>query len=262
RCKVTNLPWVVDEAVLSSTFAIPRVHLLNDLQAAAYGMLFLDDSELVSLTPGLTLDHKKSFAVIAAGTGLGEALLVWDGEKHIPMASEGGHTSFAPRTDVEYALLKFLQARHGQHVSWERLVAGPGLGAIYAFLKEHHAQHGGPLESPRVRDRIAAEDDGSVIGAEAIAGSDDLCVAVVDLFCALYGAEAGNLALKGLATGGVFVGGGVAPKLLPILQRSSFIENFRSKGRFRELLESVPVVVASNPKAPLIGAARFAARLS
>ncbi len=260
-CKVTNLPWIVDEAVLSQTLGIARVQLLNDLQAAAYGMLFLDDSELVSLTPELPLDHKRNFAVIAAGTGLGEALLVWDGEKHIPMASEGGHSSFAPRNDLEFALLKFLQGRHGPHVSWERIIAGPGLGAVYAFLKMHHAEHSGPLESARVRNRLALEDGGSVVGEEAVAGTDDLCSAAVELFLALYGAEAGNLALKGLATGGVFVGGGVAPKLLPLLKGSTFLENFRSKGRFRALLETVPVVVAANAKAPLIGAARFATRL-
>jgi len=260
-CKTTNLPWTIDETVLAAALRVPRVKLLNDLQAAAYGMLFLDDSELVLLNHGRSLDRSKNLAVIAAGTGLGEALLVWDGEKHIPMASEGGHTSFSPRNDLEIALLKFLQRRHGSHVSWERIVAGPGLGAVYDFLKEHNAQHGGPVESARIAERMRTEDIGSVVGIEAVKGADDLCIAAAHLFCSLYGAEAGNLALKGLATGGVFIGGGIAPKLLPVLRESAFMESFVDKGRFRGLLSGIPVVVAQNDKAPLIGAARFAARL-
>ncbi len=260
-CKTTNLPWTIDESVLATSLRVRRVKLLNDLQAAAYGMLFLDDSELVVLNPGHSVDRCKNLAVIAAGTGLGEALLVWDGEKHIPMASEGGHTSFSPRDDLEIALLKFLQRRHGGHVSWERVVAGPGLGAVYDFLKEHNGQNGGPGESARVAARIVNEDVGSVVGGEAVKGGDELCVAATHLFCSLYGAEAGNLALKGLATGGVFIGGGVAPKLLPVLRASAFMESFVDKGRFRGLLSGIPVVVAQNDKAPLIGAARFAARL-
>lgn len=260
-CRTTNLPWVLDEQALAATLRVKRVKLLNDLQAAAYGMLFLDDSELVMLNPGRSLDRNKNLAVIAAGTGLGEALLVWDGEKHIPMASEGGHSTFAPRNDLEFALMKFLQRRHGAHVSWERIVCGPGLASVYAFLREYNVDVGGPLESERVRLRMQTEDVGAVVGIEAVKGDDPLCVAAAHLFCALYGAEAGNLALKGLATGGVFIGGGIAPKLLPVLQASTFMENFVDKGRFRGLLAGVPVVVATNDKAPLIGAARYASRL-
>jgi glucokinase len=260
-CKTTNLPWTIEESTLSRSLGVARVRLLNDLQAAAYGMLHLDDSELVYLNPGRTLDRRRNLAVIAAGTGLGEALLVWDGERHIPMASEGGHASFSPQSELEVALLRFLQKKHHGHVSWERVLAGPGLASIYEFLREHYADNGGPGESPAVRERMQREDMGAVVGIEAVKGQDALCVAAAQLFCALYGAEAGNLALKGLATGGVFIGGGIAPKLLPVLKESAFLANFVDKGRFRGLLSGIPIVVAQNDKAPLIGAAQYASRL-
>jgi glucokinase len=260
-CRTTNLPWTIEESGLRKTLGVGRVKLLNDLQAAAYGMLHLDDSELVYLNPGRTIDRRRNLAVIAAGTGLGEALLVWDGERHIPMASEGGHTSFSPQNDLEIALLKFLQHKHQGHVSWERILSGPGLASVYEFLRAFYADRGGPAESPAVRERMQREDVGAVVGIEAVKGQDKLCVAAAQLFCALYGAEAGNLALKGLATGGVFIGGGVAPKLLPVLKESAFLASFVDKGRFRGLLAGIPVVVAQNDKAPLIGAAQYASRL-
>ncbi len=260
-CHTTNLPWVIAETTLANTLHVPRVKLLNDLQAAAYGMLFLDDSELVMLNAGRSLDRKKNMGVIAAGTGLGEALLVWDGERHIPVASEGGHSTFSPRTELEIDLLRFLQKRHGGHVSWERVVAGPGLANIYAFLREQAAAGKAPGETAYVRDRMQREDVGAVVGLEALKGVDPLCVASAKLFCSLYGAEAGNLALKGLCAGGVFVGGGIAPKILPLLREPEFMASFVDKGRFKNLLSGIPVVVAQNDKAPLIGAAHYASRL-
>ena len=261
HCQTTNLPWTIDEGALKRGLGVNHVKLLNDLQAAAYGMLFLDDSELVMLNPGRTLDRRRNLAVIAAGTGLGEALLVWDGERHIPMASEGGHCSFSPRDDLEIALLKHLQRKHDGHVSWERVLAGPGLASVYEFLRGWYADHDGPAETAQVRERMAGQDVGAVVGIEAVKGEDPLCVAAAKLFCSLYGAEAGNLALKGLATGGVFIGGGIAPKLLPVLRESAFLQSFVDKGRFRGLLSGIPIVVAQNDKAPLIGAAHYAARL-
>jgi glucokinase len=263
-CKTTNLPWLISEAELAHTLRIPRVKLLNDLQAAGYGMLHLDDSELAVINPGRGLAsrggaRRGNYAVIAAGTGLGQGFLAWTGERHLPIASEGGHSTFAPRNDLEYELRRFLARRIGteeSHVSWERILSGPGLGNVYDFLK-HKGVH---EESPQVAAKIkAGADKGSVVGMEAINGSDKLCAAACDLFASLYGAEAGNLALKLLATGGVFVGGGIAPKLLPILQRGAFLKSFVDKGRFEELLRGIPVLVALNDKAPLLGAARFAA---
>ena len=258
-CRTTNLPWVIDESVLRTALKVPQVRLLNDLQAAAYGMLFLPEEDFFILNAGRTLDRRRNMAVIAAGTGLGEAMLVWDGEKHIPVASEGGHASFSPRDDQEVELLGFLMQRlggKGAHVSWERAVAGPALHSLYGFLKSR-----GGRESPSVQERLVREDPGSVIGLEAVNGTDALCEETVQFFCRLYGSEAGNLALKCVATGGVFIGGGIAPKILPVLQKSGFMEAFVDKGRYRSLLEGMPVLVAKNDRAPLIGAARYAARL-
>lgn len=261
-CRTTNLPWVISEHDLSTSLKIPRVKLLNDLQAAGYGMLHLEESELAVLNPGRAsgaMAHRQgNFAVIAAGTGLGEGLLAWTGERHIPIPSEGGHSTFAARNDLEDELRRFVARRLGSddaHVSWERVLSGPGLGSIYDFLK-HKGVH---EESPQVAAKIQAGDKGAVVGMEAVNGGDKLCVAAGDLFASLYGAEAGNLALKLLATGGVFVGGGIAPKLLPVLQRGAFMKSFLDKGRFGDLLRNMPVVVALNDKAPLLGAAQYAA---
>lgn len=262
-CKTTNLPWVLSEATLCTTLKIPRVRLLNDLQAAGYGMLHLADSELAVLNPGhmqstTSSARRANFGVIAAGTGLGEGLLAWTGERHVPIASEGGHSTFSPRNALEEELRKFIARRLGgeeAHVSWERLLSGPGLGNIYDFLKEL----GEHEESPQVAAKLRTGDRGAVVGTEAVNGTDRLCGAAADLFASLYGAEAGNVALKFLATGGIFVGGGIAPRLLPVLQRGAFMESFVQKGRFAELLHGIPVFVALNDKAPLLGAARFAA---
>lgn len=262
-CRTTNLPWIISETELASSLKIPRVKLLNDLQAAGYGMLHLEETELAVLNPGRassgTASHRAgSFAVIAAGTGLGEGFLAWTGERHLPIASEGGHSTFAPRNELEEDLRRFIARRLGgddAHVSWERVLSGPGLGNLYDFLK-HKGVH---EESPQVAAKIKAGDKGAVVGMEAVNGTDKLCAAAADLFASLYGAEAGNLALKLLATGGVFVGGGIAPKLLPVLQRGPFMKSFLDKGRFGDLLRNIPVVVALNDKAPLLGAAQYAA---
>ncbi len=258
-CKTTNLPWTLAEGPLAETLKVPRARLLNDLQAAGYGMLHLGESELSVLNPGKSGPRRGNIAVIAAGTGLGEGLLVDTGDGHRPVASEGGHASFSPATPLEFELRTFVARRLGsdeQHVSWERVVSGMGIGNLYDFLK-HKGVH---EESPAVAAKIKATGDkGAVVGVEAVNGTDRLCAAAADLFAHLYGAEAGNVALKFLATGGLFIGGGIAPKLLPILQRGAFMKAFVDKGRFAELLRQVPVHVALNDKAPLLGAAHFAA---
>jgi glucokinase len=258
RCKTTNLPWMLDEVALAAALGAPKVKLLNDLEAAAYGMLHLRPDELAPLTPPDVVARNGNIAVIAAGTGLGEAWLHWDGWSHHPIACEGGHTTFAPSDDVEVALLQHLRAKLGGHVSWERVLSGPGLANVYAFLRDT----GRGEESAVVKDEIAEDDVGAVVGRRGVEGSDPLCVAAVELFARLYGSEAGNMALKMLTTGGVYVGGGVAPKILPVLQKGQFLAGFRDKGRFRALLETIPVVVATNSEAPLVGAAHFAARIS
>jgi len=257
--RTTNLPWrAVSEASLARAAGTGRVKLLNDLQAAAYGMLFLPTGELALLNDGARQGRRGNVAVIAAGTGLGEASLFWDGERHHPVASEGGHADFAPQTDREIELLRYLRAKFQGHVSWERVLSGPGLSNVYAFLRDAGAHR----ESAAVADALEAADDPNVVITEhGLEGGDALSAAALDLFCELYGAEAGNMALRHLATGGVFVGGGIAPKLLPVLQAGSFMRGFADKGRFRELLESLDVRVALNPRAPLVGAAHYARRL-
>jgi glucokinase len=257
-CKTTNLPWTITETGLAVTLGIARVKLINDLQAAGYGMLQLPADELAVINPGKRVPGSNC-GVIAAGTGLGEGLLAWTGERYLPVASEGGHATFAPQNDLEHELRRFLARRIGteeSHVSWERVLSGPGLANIYDFLKARGAHE----EDPHVTSKLkAGADKASVVGLEAVNGNDKLCGAAADMFAALYGAEAGNVALKFAATGGMFIGGGMAPKLLPVLQRAGFMKAFVAKGRFEELLRNLPVHIALNDKAPLIGAARFAA---
>jgi glucokinase len=254
KSKTTNLPWELDEPTLEKALQIPRAKLLNDLEAAAYGMLHLEPTDLCVLQPGLK--RQGNIAVIAAGTGLGQAILYWDGAHHHPIASEGGHADFAPHTDSEMELLIYLRREFG-HVSCERLLSGPGLFNIYRFVRDS----GYATEPEWLRQRIAQGDPGAVISQIGLAGEHPLCTRALDLFSSVYGAEAGNLALKALAVGGVYVAGGIAPKILPRLQDGAFIYAFTDKGRLSDLMRSIEIKVALNPRAPLIGAAHYALRL-
>jgi glucokinase len=256
KCKTTNLPWELDEVPLARVIGAPKAKLLNDLEAAAFGMLFLNQDELCPLNPDASPRRKGNVAVIAAGTGLGEAMLYWDGQKYHPLASEGGHADFAPRTDEEVELFRWLRAKFG-HVSYERILSGPGFHNVFCFLRET----GRYPESPALKEALAAGGDTNIaITRLGIAGDDALSAAAIDLFCSIYGAEAGNLALKCVAVGGVFVGGGIAPKLgAMILKKGHFLNGFTDKGRFAPLMKSLEVNVALNPRAPLIGAAHYAA---
>lgn len=231
--------------------------LLNDLEATAYGMLHLSSDELCVLNRGTRPGRRGHAAVIAAGTGLGEAMLYWDGHRHHPLASEGGHADFAPRTDQEIELLRYLRAKVGGHVSLERVLSGPGFYHVYCFLRDS----GYAPEPPSLAEKLRVADPNPVITQIGLAGEDPLCVATLELFSTLYGAEAGNLALKCVATGGVFVGGGIAPKILPALQGGSFLRGFTYKGRFSEFMNSIEVSVALNPETPLIGAAHYGLQL-
>jgi glucokinase len=256
KCHTTNLPWQLDEVDLAKAIKAPRVKLLNDLEAAAYGMLHLREDELMPLNPDAGPRRKGNVAVIAAGTGLGEAMLYWDGQKHHPLASEGGHVDFAPQTDEEIDLFRWLRAKFG-HVSYERILSGPGFHNVFEFLR----QTGRYKETDALKDALVAGGDTNIaITRLGVAGDDELCTAAIDLFCTIYGAEAGNLALKCVAVGGVFVGGGIAPKLgAAILKKGNFLKAFTGKGRFAPLMKSLEVNVALNPRAPLIGAAHYGA---
>ncbi len=255
KSKATNLPWELDGRTLAATLGVPQVKLLNDLEAAAYGMLNLAPTDLCVLQPGSP--RKGNIAVIAAGTGLGEAILYWDGNCYHPIATEGGHTDFAPRNDLEIELLRCLQREFGR-VSYERVLSGPGLFNIYRFLRDSDFAS----EPEWLRKRIAEEDAGAVISEVGLTGDDPLCTKALDLFVSVYGAEAGNLALKTFAIGGVYIGGGIAPKILAgarghVPLRGTFTGAFTDKGRFTELLRSIEVKVVLNPRASLLGAAHY-----
>ena len=255
KSRTTNLPWELDETALAQAIGAPRVKLLNDLEAAGYGMLHLAAGELAVLNPG-TPGRKGHAAVIAAGTGLGESILCWDGQRHHPMASEGGHVDFAPRTDQEIELLRYLRAKVGGRVSIERVLSGPGFYDLYCFLRDSVPY----AEPPVLARRQPGVDPDPIITQLGLAGQDPLCVATLELFSTLYGVEAGNLALKCLPAQ-VFVAGGIAPKMLPMLRRGHFMAGFTDKGRFSDFMKGITVSVALNPEAPLIGAAYYALTL-
>lgn len=257
RSHTTNLPWILDEPVLASAIGAPRVKLLNDVAAAAYGMLHLPPTDFSVLNAGAAPRRDGNIAVISVGTGLGEGMLHWDGTQHYSIASEGGHGDFAPRSDQEIALLRYLTEKHGGHVSYERVLSGPGVHSIYCFLRDS----GNAPESGWLAKQIESGDPSAAITQAGLSGEDRLCVATLELFCSIFGAEAGNLALKCVAVGGVFLAGGIAPKILPALQQGGFLRAFTDKGRLSELLRGIQVRVALNPRAPLVGAAHYALRI-
>lgn len=254
HAKITNLPWLVDATELARALRLPETGLINDLEATAHGLAALGANDFAILNEGLP-DATGNAAVIAAGTGLGEAGLYWDGTRHHPFASEGGHADFAPRNDLEMELLRHLLTKY-EHVSCERVLSGPGLHNIYLFLRDT----GRGKESPQLADAMRRRDPPTVISQAALEGGSGLCQEALDLFIALYGAEAGNLALKVMATGGVYLGGGIAPGIIQKLRGTRFMEAFTAKGRMKRLLERIPVRVIVNPDAPLLGAALYAAR--
>jgi glucokinase len=255
RAQITNLPWSVDGESLRSVLGIRRVKVINDLEATAYGVLTLEPADMLVLNAGSA--GSGNAAVIAAGTGLGEGLLFWDGTQYHPAPSEGGHADFAPRNDLEAELLVFLGWRY-QHVSYERVLSGPGLFNIYEFLRD--TGHGD--EPPEFANRLREEDPAAAISHAALQGAPPLCVQALDVFTAIYGAEAGNLALKVMATGGVYVGGGIAPKIRQKLTDGTFMAAFRDKGRMSFLMDLMPVRVILKETTALQGAGYCAARLA
>jgi glucokinase len=252
RATVTNLPWVVDEKELRGTFNFSSVRLLNDLQAIAASVPFLEPSDLRTLNEGDPAPGG-AIAVIAPGTGLGEAFLTWDGARYQPHASEGGHADFAPTSAVEMELLRYLRNRF-EHVSYERICSGRGLPNIYEFIRDT----GRAEEPPWLAEQLAAADDPAPVITNAALHADkpcQLCFDTLNLFVSALGAEAGNLALKVMATGGIYVGGGIPPRILPALEGDRFLKAFRRKGRMSDVLAHVPVHVILNPKVALLGAA-------
>jgi glucokinase len=240
---------------LAALLHLDSVVLINDLEATAHGIGELEPGEFATLNEGTA--EIGNAALVAAGTGFGSASLFWDGEKHVPSASEGGHMDFAPRDELEARLLAYLTNKHG-HVSVERVVSGPGLFNIYDFLRST----GYAKESPDVVVRFKQNDPSSVVANAALARECRLCEKALETFVGIYGAAAGNVALLLKATAGVYVGGGIAPKIIKKLKDGTFMKAFTAKGRLSPLLEAIPVRVILNDKTALLGAARVAARQS
>lgn len=254
ECRTPNLPWFLSETELATATGIPHVRLVNDFVAAASGVVALPPDSMLALQDGSPASTGTR-AVLGAGTGLGQAILTWDGRQYLVLPTEAGHADFAPQGGLQRDLAASLEERM-EHVSVERLVSGPGLKRIYEFLVGR-----GVSSWPEVREAFAREDPSSVISRFALSHRDLACEQALDLFIELYGSEAGNLALRVLPTGGVYVVGGIAVKNLEKLLDGAFMRAFRRKGRLREVLERIPVFVVLEPRVGLLGAARDAIRL-
>jgi len=255
KSQATNLPWLVDHEQIEKETAIKKVALINDLEANAYGLNLLKKEEFFVLNEG-EVESDRNQALISAGTGLGEAGLVFDGKRHLPFATEGGHGDFGARSEIEDELLLYLRKKFG-HVSYERILSGPGLFNVYEFLVETKKE----TETKERYEEIKKGDAPKMISEFGLKGESFACARALDLFVTIYGAEAGNLALRLLALGGVFVGGGIAPKLLDIIKSGGFIKGFKEKGRFGDLLSAIPVRVVLNTKTALLGSLYYAKHL-
>jgi glucokinase len=251
--KTPNLPWIVEGAKIGRILQLRSVALLNDLEAAAYGILTLEPDEFLCLNQG-SARRPANRALIAAGTGLGEATIYDNGHAYHPLPSEGGHADFAPRDETEIDLLRYLIQAYG-HVSYERVVSGPGLWNIYNFLKDS----GRAMEPDWLAEKLAGANDPSVVISQlGLSGEPEICAGALDLFTSVYGAEAGNLALRAKAIGGVYIGGGIAPKIQHKLRDGTFMRAFIDKGRYQELLSGISVQVILNDETALQGAAYYA----
>lgn len=254
--KITNLSWRIDERRLAKKLAIPRVVLLNDLVAAAHGCLRLRAAQIIPLTSRAPSPKRANIGVIAAGTGLGEARLIWTGDRHLALATEGGHCDFAPQTPLEIELWHFLSNRFPDHVSYERVLCGDGLGALFDFFS---------LRSPRapraIERRLAEGDRNAVIAELGLSRQHRPATKAVDMFAAIYGAEAGNLALRELALGGIYVAGGIGRRLVPA-RRDIFMDHFQRKGRFLPMLTGIPVAVVDDTQVGVHGALAVARDLA
>ncbi len=251
--RLTNLPWTLNSRQLAHDLDIEHLFLINDLEANGYGIAELTADQILTLSEGDS-SQVGNRALIAAGTGLGEGLLIWNGKNHVPMASEGGHADFGPNNDLEMELLRYLRADADGHVSWERVCSGIGLRNIYKFLRDEKKIE----ESSALRQRMQEEDPNSVIGELGESGENELCARTLDVFVSAYGAEAGNLALKILAHGGIYVGGGIAPKILKKMQDGTFMRALCDKGRMHDLVSHMPVRIILESRAALMGAAAYA----
>ncbi|MEW8187193.1 MAG: glucokinase [Candidatus Thiodiazotropha endolucinida] len=254
-CETTNLPWRVSANRINDRFNFKQTRLINDLEANAWGIETLEEQDFFTLSHGAD-KATGNRSIIAAGTGLGEAGLYWSGERYHPFPSEGGHSDFSPATPLEFGLFQVLRKRYG-HVSWECLVSGPGLESIYDYLLDQQ-----DMPTPSwLYEQMEKIGKAPAISDAALDSTDPLCRKSLELFTRLYAREAGNHALKIMATGGVYLGGGIAPQILPMLQESIFMEAFLDKGPMRKIMQSMPVKVILNDKTALYGAANYATRI-
>ncbi|MGK7907273.1 MAG: glucokinase [Synechococcus sp.] len=259
--KLTNLGWTLSGDRLQRELEISKVELVNDFAAIGYGVTALENSDIFTLQAGFPVE-RGPIAVLGAGTGLGEAYLTWQGTHYQVYATEGGHTSFAPRSEQQEQLLEYLLQKHDR-VSVERVVSGQGIVAIYQFLRDSGGQESAEVATTvRQWERDGSQDAGAAIGQAAVEGRDPLSVETMRLFVDAYGAEAGDFALKILPTAGLYVAGGIAPKILPLLQQGEFMHAFYDKGRLKSVLAPIPVRVVLNPEVGSIGAAVRATRLN
>jgi glucokinase len=254
RLRLTNLPWTLDSRELAAGLVIDHVFLINDLEANGYGVGELSDGQILTLSEG-DPGQIGNRALIAAGTGLGQCFLVWTGHQHTPYPSEGGHADYGPRNEDEIDLLRFLKQKYNGRVSYERVISGMGLTNIYEFLREVR----GVNEPAWLAKKISeVPDPNSVITEMALAAKSEICEKALDMFVSAYGAEAGNLALKVLSVGGIYIGGGIAPRIVEKLKDGTFQKAFTDKGRLSQLLINMPVRIILEPRAALLGAAAYA----
>lgn len=251
RCHATNLQWVIDSQEIVKRLQIKRVHLINDLEANAWGIGWLKESEMLILNKGIQVDGNQ--ALIAAGTGLGQAGFFWDGKRHHPFACEGGHCDFGPMDQEQVELWRYLKSQY-DHVSYERILSGPGLFSLYQFL----IHSGKEKECENTKKAMGLDNPSKVITEKAMKKECKACMRALDLFVFIYGGEAGNLALKFLSFGGLFIGGGIAPKIVEAMTNGLFMKGFLSKGRFTKLLSQIPIKLILNENTALLGASRYA----
>ena len=251
-CRATNLPWHIDAKKISTICHIPNIHLINDLEATAWGLDWLQKEELFIVNPGKP-EAVGNRGLIAAGTGLGEAGFFWNGKEHFPFPSEGGHCDFGPVNEEHIELWHYLKNKYG-HVSYERILSGPGIIALYDFLIDT----GKEKESEYVKCAMQTQNRSETITQMALEKKCAVCLRAIEMFIYIYGLESGNLALQLLSYGGLFIGGGIAPKMIPMFQTPLFMQGFMNKGRFTEMLSRIPVQIILNQNTALLGATRYA----
>ncbi|RIL12440.1 MAG: glucokinase [Proteobacteria bacterium] len=255
QAKTTNLPWVLSENSIAKALNIPQVKLVNDLLATAAAVPHLSEQDLETLHAGTPLREPSHIGILAPGTGLGQGFLFYIDGRYHPMASEGGHADFAPNSELEIELLRFLRRTY-LHVSYERILCGSGLINIYNFLKDY----GYAKESPTIAERISKEHPPAVIASAGMSGEDELCSKALEMFVTILGAVAGNIVISNLTIGGVYLGGGIPPKILPRLRSDDVVDSYTAKGRFSDLVKAVPLKVIKDDRAAVLGAASIAAQ--